>query len=125
MEGFERGKKLDKIGRRGNDTAELILTDVRVPVANLLGEENRGFYHLMRNLPAERLGMAIHAAAESRRALELTRKYAAEQTAFGTATGACSCTAATATSTSTRSPGSGGTRACSACTAAPPRSCAT
>jgi alkylation response protein AidB-like acyl-CoA dehydrogenase len=87
MAGFERGRKLDKIGRRGNDTAELIFTDVRVPVANLLGEENRGFYHLMRNLPAERLGIAVHAVAESRRALELTRRYASERTAFGTAIG--------------------------------------
>jgi alkylation response protein AidB-like acyl-CoA dehydrogenase len=87
MAGFERGRKLDKIGRRGNDTAELIFTDVRVPAANLLGEENRGFYHLMRNLPAERLGIAVHAVAESRRALELTRRYASERTAFGTAVG--------------------------------------
>lgn len=87
MAGFERGRKLDKIGRRGNDTAELIFTDVGVPAANLLGEENRGFYHLMRNLPAERLGIAVHAAAESRRAVELTRRYASERTAFGTAIG--------------------------------------
>jgi alkylation response protein AidB-like acyl-CoA dehydrogenase len=87
MEGFERGKKLDKIGRRGNDTAELIFNDVHVPVENLLGEENRGFYHLMGNLPAERLGIAVHGVAESRRALELTRKYAAERTAFGTPIG--------------------------------------
>jgi alkylation response protein AidB-like acyl-CoA dehydrogenase len=87
MAGFERGRKLDKIGRRGNDTAELIFADVRVPAANLLGEENRGFYHLMRNLPAERLGIAVHAVAESRRALELTRTFASERTAFGTAIG--------------------------------------
>ena len=87
MAGFERGRKLDKIGQRASDTAELIFTDVRVPVANLLGEENRGFYHLMRNLPAERLGIAVHAVASSRRALELTRKYASERTAFGTAIG--------------------------------------
>jgi alkylation response protein AidB-like acyl-CoA dehydrogenase len=87
MAGFERGRKLDKIGLRGNDTAELIFTDVRVPAANLLGEENRGFYHLMRNLPAERLGIAVHAVAESRRALELTRTFASERTAFGTAIG--------------------------------------
>jgi alkylation response protein AidB-like acyl-CoA dehydrogenase len=87
MAGFERGRKLDKIGRRGNDTAELIFTDVRVPLANLVGEENRGFYHLMRNLPAERLGIAVHAVAESRRALVLTRRYASERTAFGTTIG--------------------------------------
>jgi alkylation response protein AidB-like acyl-CoA dehydrogenase len=87
MAGFERGKKLDKIGRRANDTAELIFTDVRVPVANLLGEENRGFYHLMGNLPAERLSIAVHGVAETRRALELTLRYAAERTAFGTPIG--------------------------------------
>ncbi len=87
MAGFERGKKLDKIGRRGNDTSELIFTDVRVPAENLLGVENRGFYHLMGNLPAERLGIAVHAVAETRRAVELTRKYAAEREAFGTPVG--------------------------------------
>ena len=87
MTGFERGKKLDKIGRRGNDTSELIFTDVRVPVENLLGEENRGFYHLMGNLPAERLGIAVHAVAETRRAVELTGKYASEREAFGTPIG--------------------------------------
>ena len=49
--GFERGRKLDKIGNRAQDTAELFFRDVRVPAANLLGEEGQGFYHLMRNLP--------------------------------------------------------------------------
>jgi alkylation response protein AidB-like acyl-CoA dehydrogenase len=87
MKGFERGKKLDKIGRRSNDTAELIFSDVRVPAANLLGEENRGFYHLVGNLPAERLAIAVHGVAEARRAFELTKKYAAERTAFGTPIG--------------------------------------
>ena len=60
---------------------------MRVPVENLLGDENRGFYHLMRNLPAERLGIAIHAVAQSRRALELTKQYAAERKAFGSPIG--------------------------------------
>jgi alkylation response protein AidB-like acyl-CoA dehydrogenase len=87
MDGFQRGRNLDKIGQKAADTAELIFTDVRVPAENLLGEENRGFYHLMRNLPAERLGIAIHAVAQSRRAIELTRKYASERTAFGTPIG--------------------------------------
>lgn len=87
MEGFQRGRNLDKIGQKAADTAELFFADVRVPVANLLGEENRGFYHLMRNLPAERLGIAIHAVAQSRRALELTRQYASERTAFSTPIG--------------------------------------
>jgi alkylation response protein AidB-like acyl-CoA dehydrogenase len=87
MPGFERGRNLDKIGQKAADTAELIFADVRVPAENLLGEENRGFYHLMRNLPAERLGIAIHAVAQARRALELTRQYASERTAFGTPIG--------------------------------------
>jgi alkylation response protein AidB-like acyl-CoA dehydrogenase len=87
MEGFQRGRNMDKIGQKAADTAELFFTDVRVPAENLLGEENRGFYHLMGNLPAERLGIAIHAVAQSRRALELTRQYASERRAFGTPIG--------------------------------------
>ena len=83
MPGFERGRKLDKIGQKSADTAELIFTDVRVPAANLIGQEGRGFYHLMQNLPAERLGIAIHAAAQARRAIELTTTYAHDRTAFG------------------------------------------
>ena len=71
-DGFSRGRKLDKIGQRSADTAELIFEDVRVPAENLIGEENRGFYHLMRNLPAERLAIAIHAAASARRAVDLS-----------------------------------------------------
>lgn len=83
MGGFSRGRKLDKIGQKSADTAELIFDDVRVPAANLIGEENKGFYHLMRNLPAERLGMAVHAVAQSRRALDLTTQYAHDRRAFG------------------------------------------
>ena len=83
MPGFSHGRKLDKIGQHAADTAELSFTDVRVPVANLIGEENRGFYHLMRNLPAERLGIAIHAVAGARRALELSIDYAHDRHAFG------------------------------------------
>ncbi|MET7772570.1 acyl-CoA dehydrogenase family protein [Nocardia sp. NPDC005366] len=87
MAGFSRGRKLDKIGQRAADTAELIFEDVRVPAENLIGEENRGFYHLMTNLPAERLGIAIHAVAQAKRAVELTTAYAHERTAFGTPIG--------------------------------------
>jgi alkylation response protein AidB-like acyl-CoA dehydrogenase len=83
MEGFTRGRKLDKIGQKAADTAELFFDNVRVPVENLIGEEQRGFYHLMSNLPAERLGIAIHAAAQARRAVELTTAYARERKAFG------------------------------------------
>ena len=82
-EGFTRGRKLDKIGQKAADTAELFFDNVRVPVENLIGEENRGFYHLMSNLPAERLGIAIHAVAQARRAIELTTEYARERKAFG------------------------------------------
>jgi alkylation response protein AidB-like acyl-CoA dehydrogenase len=83
MDGFSRGRKLDKIGQRSADTAELIFEDVRVPKANLIGEENRGFYHLMQNLPAERLGIAVHAVASARRAVELSMAYARDRKAFG------------------------------------------
>lgn len=87
MPGFSRGRKLDKIGQRSADTAELHFDDVRVPVANLIGDENKGFYQLMRNLPKERLGIAVHAVASSRRAYELTLAYAQQREAFGQAIG--------------------------------------
>ncbi|PPJ26583.1 acyl-CoA dehydrogenase [Nocardia nova] len=85
--GFTRGRKLDKIGQRATDSAELFFDDVRVPVENLVGEENRGFYHLVANLPYERLGIATYAVPMARRALDLTLAYAADRTAFGTAIG--------------------------------------
>lgn len=83
MEGFTRGRNLDKIGQKSADTAELFFEDVHVPVTNLIGQEGRGFYHLMQNLPSERLGIAVHAVAQARRAFELTKAYAAERKAFG------------------------------------------
>jgi alkylation response protein AidB-like acyl-CoA dehydrogenase len=83
MPGFERGRNLDKIGLKAQDTAELFFTDVRVPAANLLGEENRGFFHLMDNLPQERLAIAVGAVAASERVLEETLSYCKERTAFG------------------------------------------
>jgi len=85
--GFIKGRKLDKIGQFSADTAELHFADVRVPVTNLVGTENKGFYHLMRNLPKERLGIAVHAVACSRRAYELTIAYAKDRKAFGQAIG--------------------------------------
>ena len=85
--GFTKGRKLDKIGQKSADTAELAYHDVRVPAANLIGEEGRGFYQLMRNLPAERLGIAIHAVAQARRAIELTKAYAMDRKAFGQSIG--------------------------------------
>ncbi|ARE37755.1 acyl-CoA dehydrogenase (plasmid) [Rhodococcus sp. BH4] len=85
--GFTKGRALDKIGQKSADTAELFFENVRVPVENLLGEENRGFYHLMANLPAERLGIAVHAVSQARRALDLTLEYARDRKAFGQAIG--------------------------------------
>jgi alkylation response protein AidB-like acyl-CoA dehydrogenase len=83
MDGFERGRKLDKIGLDAQDTAELSFTDVKVPVENLLGEEGQGFIYLMQNLPQERIGIAVMAAAAMESTLELTLQYAKERKAFG------------------------------------------
>ncbi len=83
FDGFERGRKLDKIGQRASDTAELFFRDVRVPAQNLLGEEGKGFYYLMRNLPQERLGIAVHSLAQAERAFQLTCTYAHDRHAFG------------------------------------------
>ncbi|WP_019873066.1 acyl-CoA dehydrogenase family protein [Sporichthya polymorpha] len=83
MPGFAKGKKLDKIGNRASDTAELFFDNVRVPDANRLGEIGGGFYALMRNLPQERLGIAIIGLIAAERALEITMQYAKERTAFG------------------------------------------
>ena len=83
MEGFERGKNLDKIGLKAQDTAEMFFRDVKVPLDNVLGEEGRGFYYLMHNLPQERLSIAVGALAAAERALEETLVYVKERKAFG------------------------------------------
>jgi alkylation response protein AidB-like acyl-CoA dehydrogenase len=83
MEGFERGRKLDKIGLDAQDTAELSLDNVRVPGENLLGQEGMGFVYLMQNLPQERLNIAIMAAAAMEGVLEQTLQYAKDRKAFG------------------------------------------
>jgi alkylation response protein AidB-like acyl-CoA dehydrogenase len=85
--GFERGRNLDKIGMHAQDTAELFFSDCRVPIDNLLGEEGRGFYHLMENLPSERLSIAISAVAGARRSFAQTVAYAKERKAFGQSIG--------------------------------------
>jgi acyl-CoA dehydrogenase len=82
-EGFERGRKLDKVGRRAQDTAELFFDKVRVPVENLLGEEGKGLHYLMARLPRERLSIAVSAVAAAEHALELTLGYVRERQAFG------------------------------------------
>jgi alkylation response protein AidB-like acyl-CoA dehydrogenase len=87
MEGFERGRNLDKIGMHSNDTAELFFTDVRVPVANLLGDEGKGFHYLTHNLAQERLSIAITGLATARAALDWTLEYVKERRAFGTTIG--------------------------------------
>lgn len=81
--GFERGRNLDKLGLKGQDTSELHFEDCRVPVGNLLGEEGQGFYHLMHQLQQERLTIAVASIASSRRALEDTIAYTKERQAFG------------------------------------------
>ncbi|MER2029449.1 MAG: acyl-CoA dehydrogenase family protein [Solibacillus sp.] len=81
--GFKRGKKLDKIGMHSADTGELIFEDVHVPVENLLGEENRGFYYLMEKLQQERLIVAIETQIEAECCLKLTVDYVKERKAFG------------------------------------------
>jgi alkylation response protein AidB-like acyl-CoA dehydrogenase len=83
MPGFERGRKLEKIGRKAQDTAELFFDEVAVPAENLLGEEGRGLHHLMRNLAQERLSIAVTAVATAERALELTLDYVQTRNAFG------------------------------------------
>jgi long-chain-acyl-CoA dehydrogenase len=87
MPGFERGRNLDKIGMKAQDTAELSFTDVRVPAANLLGEEGMGFLYLMKNLPQERLSIAVVAAAAMESALDMTIQYCRDRKAFGKSIG--------------------------------------
>jgi alkylation response protein AidB-like acyl-CoA dehydrogenase len=88
MDGFERGRKLDKIGRHSQDTAELFFNDVHVPVENLLGDEGSGLRNLMRNLARERLAVSVAAVAGARYALEITLSYVKDRKAFGTPIGA-------------------------------------
>ncbi|MGI8663501.1 MAG: acyl-CoA dehydrogenase family protein [Acidimicrobiales bacterium] len=83
MDGFERGRNLEKLGLHSQDTAELFFTDVAVPVANLLGEEGHGFIQLVHNLPQERLSIAAAGVAAARAALGWTLDYVKERTAFG------------------------------------------
>ncbi|MFW0790113.1 acyl-CoA dehydrogenase family protein [Gordonia sp. CPCC 205333] len=83
-EGYRRGRVLDKIGQRGQDTSELFFDGVRVPTSNLLGaEEGQGFIQLMQQLPQERLIIAVTSVAGMEAAVELTLEYTKERTAFG------------------------------------------
>jgi alkylation response protein AidB-like acyl-CoA dehydrogenase len=83
MDGFERGRNLEKIGQHAQDTAELSFNDVRVPVENLLGREGEGFVYLVSNLPQERLSIAASAVAAAEAALGWTLTYVREREAFG------------------------------------------
>ncbi|MBA6412506.1 acyl-CoA dehydrogenase family protein [Parahaliea sp. F7430] len=85
LPGFERGKKIEKIGQHSSDTAELFFQDVRLPADALLGEENRGFVIMMEELPRERLGIAAQAIASAEGAMALTVDYVMERKAFGQA----------------------------------------
>jgi alkylation response protein AidB-like acyl-CoA dehydrogenase len=83
MDGFERGRRLDKVGLKAQDTAELFFDDVEVPQANPLGAEGSGFVSLMENLPQERISIAAIAVAVSEVVLELCLDHARSRTAFG------------------------------------------
>ncbi|HET7849809.1 MAG TPA: acyl-CoA dehydrogenase family protein [Pseudolabrys sp.] len=84
--GFRRGRKLKKLGMESADTSELFFDDVKLPAENLLGpEEGQGFYQLMKELPQERLIVAVHAAAMMERAVALAVDYARQRKAFGKA----------------------------------------
>ncbi|HVW44540.1 MAG TPA: acyl-CoA dehydrogenase family protein [Amycolatopsis sp.] len=86
--GFSVGRKLDKVGQRAQDTAELFFSDVRVPARDVLGEPEHGFYHLMRGLAQERLSIAVSGAAVMERAVALTIDYVRTRHAFGRPIGA-------------------------------------
>jgi acyl-CoA dehydrogenase len=83
MEGFEVSRKLEKLGWHASDTGELSFSDVRVPLENLLGEENKGFYLIMANFQWERILMALGAVGGMQATFERTLAYAKEREAFG------------------------------------------
>jgi acyl-CoA dehydrogenase len=85
MKGFSKGRRLKKLGLKGQDTAELFFDSVEVPAANLLGQENNGFVYLMQELPWERMQIAIGAVAKAEAAIEWTTDYVRERKAFGKA----------------------------------------
>jgi alkylation response protein AidB-like acyl-CoA dehydrogenase len=87
MEGFERGRNLEKLGLHSQDTAELSFSDVRVPAANLFGEEGSAFAQLTGKLPQERMSIAVNGVAEARAAFNETLQYVKDRKAFGTSIG--------------------------------------
>jgi alkylation response protein AidB-like acyl-CoA dehydrogenase len=83
MEGFKRGKQIEKLGQHASDTAELFFNDVRVPAENLLGEEGSGFFQLVARLVPERLTLAVSSMAGCELALDITLDYVKQRKAFG------------------------------------------
>ncbi|MCU1589027.1 MAG: putative acyl CoA dehydrogenase [Frankiales bacterium] len=85
LPGFTVSSPLDKMGWRSSDTAELSFADVRVPVGNLVGEENKGFLYVMENFQSERLGLAVHAYATAQRCVDLVLAWVKDRETFGRA----------------------------------------
>jgi alkylation response protein AidB-like acyl-CoA dehydrogenase len=85
--GFERGRKLDKVGQPEADTCELFFDDVQIPAANVIGEIDQGFGYMMQRLVVERIGSAVNNIAHARQILDETLDYVKERKAFGTAIG--------------------------------------
>ena len=83
MAGFTRGRNLDKIGLKGQDTAELSFENVKAPTSNVIGQEGMGFIHLMQQLPQERLIIGVQGIAGAESAFDVTVTYCKERTAFG------------------------------------------
>ncbi|MDG1904749.1 MAG: acyl-CoA dehydrogenase family protein [Arenicella sp.] len=83
LPGFSTGQKIEKIGQHSSDTAELFFSDMRIPANALLGQEGKGFVHMMDELPRERLGCAVQALGHTKGALALTTEYVTERKAFG------------------------------------------
>ena len=81
--GFTRGRNLDKIGQHAADTSEMFFSDVRVPITNCLGEEGKGFIYLMKQLPQERMSIAVSSQASAQRAFDLALAFTKERKAFG------------------------------------------
>ena len=87
MPGFERGRKLDKVGQPESDISELFFGDVRVPAPNVIGRVDQGFVYMMQRLVAERIGSAVNNIAHARQILDETLVYVKERKAFGSAIG--------------------------------------
>lgn len=83
MDGFERGRNLEKMGQPAQDTAELFFTDVKIPKENVLGEMHKGFYYLMEGLAEERLIAAVGCVNTARKAFEITREFVMDRKIFG------------------------------------------